>query len=199
MKLIKKILLFFPLLINFILAKITLAQDPLSRLQQTAQTANLPETAASPQRIIFNVVMYALGFVGIFFTVSLLYGGFKWMTSGGASDKIDEAKARLKNSLIGIVIILAAFLITVYVEDILRRTTTDGYYAIPGGGGNPSGDCSNDADCVRQFGEGWSCNNRGSCLHSGEQAPVCASNWECHNVYGLGDDYECRGNRCRLK
>lgn len=153
-------------LLNFLIIKLVLAAtaDPLIRMQNLANSANLPQTAATPQRIIVNIIVYVLGFVGLFFVISIIYAGFKWTTSGGNEENIKKAKDRLKNSIIGVAIILASYVITFTAADILTKTTTSGYYSIPVNG-NPSGDCHSDNDCVQQFGEGWICNNRGSCIY----------------------------------
>lgn len=128
MKLFKKILLSLNIVFGFLIAKIALADELLNRLLRVQDAAKLPTTEASPQRIILNVLFYALGFLGLFFLVSIIYAGFVWMTSGGSEDKIGEAKKRLKNSVIGIIIVLAAFIIVWYVNDVLIKASVEGYY-----------------------------------------------------------------------
>jgi len=71
-------------------------------------TKELRETVAG----IVNIV---LGFLGILATLIVLLGGFKWMTSGGNSDKVDEAKKLIGAGIVGLVIILAAYAIVRFV------------------------------------------------------------------------------------
>ena len=124
----KKTLLPLNVAFGFIVAKIALADELLNRLLRVQDAAKLPTTEASPQRIILNILFYVLGFLGLFFLVSIIYAGFAWMTSGGGEDKIGEAKKRLKNSIVGMIIVLAAFIIVWYVNDVLIKASVEGYY-----------------------------------------------------------------------
>ena len=54
-------------------------------------------------------------FLGLISVVLILTGGFKWMTSMGNKDKIDEAKKLIKNSIIGLAVILFSYAITNFV------------------------------------------------------------------------------------
>lgn len=71
-------------------------------------TADLPTTIASIIRTI-------LGFLGIIAVVIILFGGFKWMTSGGNEDKVKEAKKLIISGIIGLVIVISAFAIASFV------------------------------------------------------------------------------------
>ncbi|MCX6784614.1 MAG: Ig-like domain-containing protein [Candidatus Komeilibacteria bacterium] len=69
----------------------------------------------NPKLVIVNIIRVFLGFVGLVAVVIILYGGFKWMTSQGADDKIKQAKKTIINGVIGLVVILAAWLIVAFV------------------------------------------------------------------------------------
>ena len=71
---------------------------------------------------VINVV---LGFLGILATVIILLGGFKWMTSQGNSDKVEEAKNLIKNGIIGLVIIFSAFAISSFVISSMFEATSE--------------------------------------------------------------------------
>lgn len=138
-------------------------QNPLDRLNTAAETSGLlinAEQLGGPQKVILNLVSYALGFLGIFFLISLIYAGWQWMSSMGEAEKIDKAKDRLKNSIIGIVIVLAAYLIANFVIDVWYKATCNpaiDYYC-PTTNPNPTGDCRTDQDCEAQFGSSnWKC------------------------------------------
>lgn len=68
----------------------------------------LPET-------IGKFINVGLSMLGLIFLVLALYAGFKWMTSGGESKGVDEAKGTLKNAVIGLVITLSAYAISEFV------------------------------------------------------------------------------------
>lgn len=64
---------------------------------------------------ISGVVNIILGFLGILATLIILMGGFKWMTSQGNSDKVDEAKKMIGAGVIGLVIVLVAYAVARFV------------------------------------------------------------------------------------
>jgi hypothetical protein len=69
----------------------------------------------SLQAIVASIIRVVLGFLGIIFVVLLIFGGFKYMTSGGNQDKVEEAIKMIKNAVIGLIIIAAAFSITYFI------------------------------------------------------------------------------------
>src|SRR3989339_756824 len=73
--------------------------------------------------VIAKIIRAVLGFLGIIVLCLMLYAGFIWMTAGGNEEKVTEAKTLIKNSLIGLVIILSAFAITSFVIKSLARAT----------------------------------------------------------------------------
>ncbi len=74
--------------------------------------------------IIGNLINAVLGFLGVLLLVYILYGGFLWMTAGGEEKKVTEAKNIIKNAVIGMVIITAAFAITNFVVAQLGAALT---------------------------------------------------------------------------
>lgn len=76
-----------------------------------------------PRSIAAAVINVALGFLGIVAVIIILLGGFKWMTAAGNEDKIAEAKKLMAAGVIGIVIILAAWGLALFVLDALLNAT----------------------------------------------------------------------------
>ena len=70
---------------------------------------------------LLNVV---LSFLGIIAVLIILLGGFKWMTSQGSSDKVDEAKKLIGAGVVGLIIILAAYAIVRFVLTEVYNATT---------------------------------------------------------------------------
>ena len=64
----------------------------------------------------------ALSFLGVVFLVLMIYGGFTWMLARGNEQEVEKAKNIIQNSLIGLVIVLAAHAITIVVRQIWRIT-----------------------------------------------------------------------------
>ncbi len=86
-------------------------------------------TSQSLEDTIGILISVVLGLLGVIFLILTLYAGFLWMTSAGDSKKVDQAKQILTTSVIGLVIILAAYAITEFVLRVLL-TAVDG--AAPG-------------------------------------------------------------------
>jgi hypothetical protein len=73
--------------------------------------------------IVGNIINVLLGFLGIVLLGYLLYAGFLWMTAGGEEENVTKAKSMIKNSIIGLVIIVAAFAISSFVLQALVTAT----------------------------------------------------------------------------
>jgi uncharacterized protein with PQ loop repeat len=95
-----------------------LADDPYVRSQSYVEGVAAGAEVDSGQdlpTIIGNIINIVLGFIGILLLVYILYAGFLWMTAGGNEDKVKEAKTMIKNAIIGLVIVIAAFAISTFV------------------------------------------------------------------------------------
>ncbi len=71
--------------------------------------------------VIVRIINVALGFLGIIVLLFVLYGGYLWLTSGGDERKVETAKRVLKNSAIGLVIIILSFAITSFILNRLEE------------------------------------------------------------------------------
>lgn len=65
------------------------------------------------------IYKYAIGIVGILATVVLMVAGIIWITAGGASERISEAKAWIGASLTGLVIALSSYMILATINPAL--------------------------------------------------------------------------------
>ncbi len=86
------------------------------------------DTAGEPTDIrqtIVNIIKVFLTFLGLIFVVLILFAGYTWMTSQGNDDKINEAKSRMKTAIIGLIIIIASYSITVFMFDDVRKAITE--------------------------------------------------------------------------
>ncbi|KAA0206835.1 hypothetical protein EDM68_00710 [Candidatus Uhrbacteria bacterium] len=102
--------------------------------------------------IIGRIINIALGFVGIVLLVILLYAGYEWMTSGGDPAKVDSARTRIRNAVIGLVILTMSFAIVNFIMNALIQATggagggaggtgigTPGSFGLPGASGSLGG------------------------------------------------------------
>ncbi|MBL7021959.1 hypothetical protein ISR92_01385 [Patescibacteria group bacterium] len=74
---------------------------------------------ANPTNIVGSIIEIALGFLGIIFVILIIVSGYQWMTAGGNATTIETAKKRIINSVVGLLIVLTAFTITL---EVLNRT-----------------------------------------------------------------------------
>ena len=72
---------------------------------------------------IGGVINIMLGFLGILTTLIILFGGFKWMTSYGSTEKVDEAKKLIGAGVVGLVIVLTAYAVSRFVLSELYNQT----------------------------------------------------------------------------
>ena len=78
--------------------------------------------------IVSGAVSLVLIVVALVFFFILVWGGLKWVTSGGDEKKVGEARAQITNALIGLAIVFAAWAImkligTIFGIDILKGLT----------------------------------------------------------------------------
>lgn len=98
--------------------------DPLELLNQTnPQGPSAVEAGRRLPTIIANMIRIVLSLLGIIFLVLIIYAGFLWMTAGGNEDSVKKAKAILRNSIIGVVIVLLAYAITGFVLSSIITAT----------------------------------------------------------------------------
>jgi hypothetical protein len=75
---------------------------------ETADRSTLPTAVA----LVINVF---IGLLGTIFLVLIVVSGWNWFTAQGDTKKIETAKARMVNAIIGLVIVISAYAVTVFV------------------------------------------------------------------------------------
>ncbi len=85
-------------------------------LEKTSDMAEIPKNQ-DPAVIIGKIIGALLSFLGIVFFVLIIYGGFQWMTAGGNEEQVNKAIDMIKSAIIGLIIIMAAYLITRYIGE----------------------------------------------------------------------------------
>lgn len=119
----KKLLAALLLLPNIVLAQNS-AEDALGINDLREQGVNLGNRDL--KATIASIINLILSFLGVLAVLIILLGGFKWMTSQGSSDKVDEAKKLIGEGVVGLVIIFAAYAIASFVlNQLYDATTTD--------------------------------------------------------------------------
>jgi hypothetical protein len=83
-------------------------------LEATRGAAGLPAGRTIPQ-LAGTIIKSLLGLLGVVFFLLMVYGGFIWMKARGNEKEVERAKNILTDAIIGIVIVAAAYAITVFI------------------------------------------------------------------------------------
>ncbi len=70
------------------------------------------------QLILQILIDLVIGVGGIYFFFQLFIGGYNFLTAGGDKDAVQKAQLRIRNAVIGIVLILSVFAIVYIVETV---------------------------------------------------------------------------------
>lgn len=68
-----------------------------------------------------NMISIVLSFLSIIFLGLILFAGFQYMTAGGNQEKTTKAVSLIKNAVIGLVIVLSAWMITRFTIVMMNR------------------------------------------------------------------------------
>ena len=113
--------------------------DVITGLNQTADEAHITKEVT-----IFGItgklIFLLLGILGSLFLLLVIYGGITWMTAAGNEEKITKARNTVVHAVIGLIIVLAAYLLTNFVIfNLSDNLTTGGTTAAPAA--NPDQPC----------------------------------------------------------
>lgn len=114
----KIFLTFILLLPNIALAQVNIMKN----LDEATKDSYKQEVPL--MQVIGNIIKVLLMLLGTIFVILLLLGGFRWMTAQGDAKKVEEARDLIKNSVVGVVIILAAYAIAAFVLKEAYKATT---------------------------------------------------------------------------
>lgn len=70
---------------------------------------------------VINILNLALGLLALIAVVMIIIGGFTWLTAGGNEEKVDKAKKIISAAVIGLIIVLLAWAVVIFVA----RTTAN--------------------------------------------------------------------------
>ncbi len=80
----------------------------------------------SLESVAGSIISAFLSILGVIFIGFIIYAGYTWLTSRGEADKVNTAKSILRTSIIGLIIILAAYAISIFVLSQLGGETLTG-------------------------------------------------------------------------
>lgn len=79
-------------------------------------TSDLKET-------VVNVIQWVLGILALVAVLMIIIGGFQWMTAAGNDERIDKAKKIISAAVIGLIIVLLAWAIVIFVAGTTANVT----------------------------------------------------------------------------
>ncbi len=120
-KLLKQILILICLIAVLILPYFVFAQEtPLGKLESVGQEGGYAQaTETTISEIVGTAVNVFLTLLGVIFIILIILAGYNWMTAGGDEEKVTKAKSTIKRAIIGLIIIIGAYAIWVFVLLVL--------------------------------------------------------------------------------
>ncbi|MFA5644495.1 MAG: hypothetical protein WC928_03150 [Patescibacteria group bacterium] len=73
---------------------------------------------ATPEKIIAIIIQALLSLMGVVFIALIIFGGIQWMTASGNEQRIEKAQSIIKRAVVGLVIVLLAYIISYFVINI---------------------------------------------------------------------------------
>jgi hypothetical protein len=94
-------------------------------VEGTSQTTVSAPAYGCVLQVVQNVIRFAVTLGLVLALLALIYAGFVWMTSRGNPERISQGKTMLLNVIIGLVVLLSAWLIVDFIMKTLYREPTD--------------------------------------------------------------------------
>ena len=102
-----------------------LTEDVMGQVKVGADAAQFSE-AIDPRLAVVGVIRILLAVTGIVFTVLIVYGGYNYFTSQGEEEKAEKGAKIARMAIIGLIIILFSYSITLFIGSRLPALVTEG-------------------------------------------------------------------------
>jgi len=112
-----------------ITSSVLLLALPVTALAQTSYTiedigSSVGLGTADLKDTVVNIIQWVLGILALVAVVMIIIGGFQWMTAAGNEEKIEKAKKVISAAVIGLIIVLLAWAIVIFVAGTTANVTT---------------------------------------------------------------------------
>ena len=91
-------------------------QDAFKRAGEVASSTY--KTDRTLNLMLGDIITVVLSALGVVFIAFMIYAGYLWMTASGNEQKADKAIQILKESIIGLVVVIGAYAISYFVIQI---------------------------------------------------------------------------------
>ncbi len=109
----------------------TTGQNAGTKIKQgiidTGTAAELGNADTDIREVIALIINALLGFLGILFTILIIYGGFLWMTAAGNDQQIEKARKILTQATIGLLIVILAYALSIWIFKAILYATYQPY------------------------------------------------------------------------
>lgn len=96
--------------------------DPLKSVKDKAAQLNQVPSLNNAQEVIGRGIEILMMFMGAIMFALVVYGGGLWMTASGNNEKISKAKNIIIWAALGVVVMLASYVVINFVFDQLAGT-----------------------------------------------------------------------------
>ena len=106
------------------MATISEYENPAAAGAEAARAQGMPAELVGINGVftkITNTVLYAVGIISV---IMLIYGGLRYVISGGDSKKVTDAKNTIMYAIIGLIISILAYAIVNFVISAIGGNTT---------------------------------------------------------------------------
>lgn len=102
-------------------------------LINTAQAVSLPDFSKNTDipGFISSIYSFSITVVGLAIFVRILHAGFLWVTAAGNASKVSDAQDKIKNAVIGAILLFSAYMILYVINPDLVKNSFDLKYIPP--------------------------------------------------------------------
>jgi hypothetical protein len=103
----------------------TVATSVVDGMKGTLVNSSLPQAPGDEgiERVVGLSIQVFLSLFGIIFLVLLIYGGYKWLMAAGREDEVEKGKETIRAAIIGLAIVMSAYVVSIYVIDAFSQAT----------------------------------------------------------------------------
>jgi hypothetical protein len=132
-------------------------------------------------------VAFSIGALAAFLFIGL--GAVTWITGGGEKAKVEEAKERITQGIIGLAILAVSWAVALIVQQFLGLNVFGGGSGGTGGGGGGTVACTaTSPQCRNQDCHFYTCTN-GQWVYTSQTEPICVSN-PSQGCYGVNPGFD---------
>ncbi len=81
-----------------------------------------PSSSVPLEERIGSIIAFFLSLLGVVFMILIIFAGFRWMTAAGDEEQIKKSTETIKAAVIGLVIVMAAYALSVFLIQRLWGT-----------------------------------------------------------------------------